>query len=77
MSLEFWEINNFNLKLLLDDYSTTNIMYIWEATIGSIASDPVWRIKKVDQTTWLTLMWAWWVDTFTNIWDNRLTLNYK
>ena len=65
------------LDLLLDDTSTANITYVWDATIWSATSSAVWRIKRLDETTGLSLWWADWNDNFDNIWDNRTSLSYS
>jgi len=63
--------------LLLDDTSTANKIYIWEAVIWSATSSAVWRIKRLDETTWLLVGWADSNDNFDNIWDNRTSLSYS
>jgi len=87
MPLIFWNSNTTSTwsittvspsyDLMLDDYSATNIMYIWEAAIWSTLSSASWRIKKIDETTWLVLTWAWWNSNFDKIWNDRLTLTYN
>lgn len=65
------------LDLLLDDTTTANNTYIWEATIWSATSSAVWRIKKLDETSWLLLWWADSDANFDNIWDDRASLSYS
>ncbi len=61
--------------LLLDE--VWSITYIWEASIWSATSSPVWRIKRLDETTWLNLWWADSNSWFSHIWDNRTTFTYS
>ena len=70
---KLWDV----VKLIVDDYSTANIVYVWEAIVWWNPANPIWRIKKIDQTQWITLNWAKWESSFTNIWNDRLILNYN
>lgn len=63
--------------LLMDDTSTVNMIYVWEAVIWTPLNAPSWRIKRINQTTWTIIWWANSVNTFTNIWNNRTTLTYS
>lgn len=62
----------------IDSKSTTKITYIGTATIGSDDSQPVWRIKIVDETDSVVsvIKWADGNSNYDNIWNNRLTLTY-
>lgn len=52
--------------------------YIGEAEPGSLTSDPVWRIKKVDFTgDDSAITWADGNSNFDNIWDDHLSLSYS
>jgi hypothetical protein len=66
-----------NYKTILDNYSTSNIIYVGDADIGSATSSAVWRIQKIDKTTGIVITWADGDDFFNNIWDNRLSLTYS
>ena len=81
-----WTSNNniisswYNLKdldILIDDKSETWVTYVWKAKIGSLTSDWVWFIQKIDETWDTTKIWYAWNWLFTNIWDNRLNLSYS
>ena len=63
--------------LLLDNTTTANNKYVWEAAIWSAKSSAVWRIMKLDETTWLAVWWADSNANFDNIWDNRASLSYS
>ena len=63
--------------LLLDDTSTPNITYIWEAIIWSATSSAVWRLKRLDEPTWLNLWWADSNSWFSHIWENRTSFTYS
>jgi len=56
----------------------TDPLYIYrgEANIWSSTANPLWRIRRFTISNKL-VQWAWWVNTFTNIWDNHLTLTYS
>lgn len=57
----------------LDDYSTTNVIYVGKALVGSTTSAAKWQIKKIDQTTGLVITFADGDANYDNIWDNRAT----
>jgi hypothetical protein len=61
----------------LDDTSTPNITYVGEAAIGSATGNAVWRIKRIDETTGVIILWADGNSNFDNIWDNRVGLSYS
>ena len=63
------------LTLLLDEASTT-ISYIGEAAPASSSSAPVWRIRRLDTTSGVSLLYADGNTNFDNIWDNRASLTY-
>lgn len=64
------------LTVLIDDVSTT-LSYVGEASAGSATTSSVWRIKRLDSTSGLELLYADGNTHFDNIWDNRLSLSYK
>lgn len=67
-----------NYATQVDKTSTTDVIYIGEATIGSATSSAVWRIQKVDNTGGDTeIIWADGNDNFDNIYDNRTSLTYS
>ena len=61
------------------DFVTETDIYIGEAAVGSLTSASMWRIKHtiiaVDGDVSVT--WADGDDSFDNIWDDRLSLNYS
>ena len=63
--------------ILIDEISTPNITYIWEAIIWSNTSDSKWRIKRINETSWINIWWAWSNNSFDKIWDNRTSLTYS
>lgn len=65
-----------DLAQRVDDTTTTNIVYVGYANIGSLDSDPVWKIKKIDTINGANTTWADGDDAFDNIWDDRTTLTY-
>ena len=54
-----------------------NILYLGKAATGSLESDPVWQIQKVDKTTCVDITWADGDNLYDNIWDNRESLIYN
>lgn len=64
----------------IDDVSTTGVTYIGKAPIGSIESDAVWQIRKLDESgtpTTLSITWADGNSNFDNVWSDRLTESYS
>lgn len=63
---------------LLDDVSTTSTLYLGEALPESVESNPVWRIQKIvfDLSGNVDSVRFAGTGTFTQIWDNRLSLTY-
>jgi hypothetical protein len=49
--------------------------YIGEASIGASTSSAVWRIKRVDNGSGVSILWAS-GGTFNQIWDNHASLTY-
>lgn len=60
------------------DFVGEDVIYKGEAAPGSLASDPVWRIKKIaialDGDSSET--WAGGSATFSNVWNDRATYTY-
>jgi len=52
-----------------------SIDYMGEAAIGSLTSSAVWRVKKIDSTTGISITWAG-TGIFNQIWDNYASLTY-
>lgn len=62
---------------LAENSLDSNILYIGHAIIGSLESDAVWRIKKLDTTTGIVMEYADGNDRFDNVWDDRESLSYS
>lgn len=60
----------------LDDTTTASMIYIGEATPGTLTSAASWRIKRLDLTSGLIIQWAG-SGAFTQVWDNRAALSYN
>ena len=60
----------------LDEASAT-ITYVGNAVPGSITSDPVWQIKRLNSAAGLIVEYANGSAAFTEIWDNRAALSYS
>ncbi len=52
-----------------------SVDYVGEASIGSATSSAVWRVKKVDSTTGISITWAG-TGIFNQTWDNYASLTY-
>jgi hypothetical protein len=64
------------LSVLLDDTNPA-LLYVGEAASGSSTSAPSWRIKRVDLSSGVILVWADGNSNFDNVWDNRASLTYS
>lgn len=64
--------------LLLDEVSAT-VSYVGEAVPGALQADPVWRIKKLDESgaPELVITWADGTSDFDKVWDDRATYTYS
>jgi hypothetical protein len=63
--------------ITLVDTASTTIIYIGSALPGSLSSQAVWRIQRVDLTTSeIKILFADSDQNFDNIWDNRASLSY-
>lgn len=63
--------------ILIDDTTTANITYIWEAEIWSATNVALWRIKRIDESSNFALWWADWDTNFDNKWTERASLTYS
>ena len=64
-----------NLNTIVDT-STSPVIYVGKAPIGSTTSGEVWQIAKLDTSSGLIKTWAGNAG-FTQIWDNRVGLTYN
>lgn len=62
-----------NYAVAVDNYTTTNVIYVGKAAIGSVSTDPVWQIKKVDAATGAIISWCDGNDNFDNVWGATFT----
>jgi hypothetical protein len=53
-----------------------SVTYVGKAPMGSATSEAVWQVKKIDETSGLVITWADGDSSFTNVFDNHLTLTY-
>lgn len=56
------------------DFISDNLLYKGEAEVGSLSSNPVWRIRRIilDDTGDMIEAWADGNSNFDNIWDKQL-----
>ena len=59
------------------DDTADPICYLGEAVPGSLESDAVWRIKKIDFTGGASITFANGTATFVNKWSERAILSYS
>jgi len=64
---------NYTLRLA----ESGSYTYIGEATIGASTANAVWRVKRLDETSGLVILFADGNANFDNIWDNYATLTYS
>ena len=69
--------SQYALKMMEDSVNPQMISYVGEAVAGSSHLDAVWRIKRLDTTSGVIIMWAGGVNSFTKIWADRESLNYS
>lgn len=60
----------------LDEASAT-ITYVGEAAPATLTSAASWRIKRLDSTSGLVVLYAAGAANFDQIWDNRAALAYS
>lgn len=53
------------------------LTYVGDALAGSSESSAVWRIKRIDETSGVVVLWADGNDNFDNVWTDYLTLIYS
>lgn len=60
------------------DFDGDNIIYRGEASVGSLSSAPLWRIRKIttDINGDISETWAAGNAQFNKVWDDRLTYTY-
>jgi hypothetical protein len=63
------------VKYALRMATSGNYDYIGEASIGSSTASAVWRVKRVDNTSGVVILWAG-SGTFNQVWDNYASLTY-
>lgn len=62
----------------IDDTSTASVTYIGKANIGATASQSVWQIQKIDESSSpTTFTWADGNSNFDNVFSDRTTLTYN
>ena len=64
---------NLTLRLIESGVYT----YVGEAIIGSDESDPVWKVKRIDETSGVIILWADGNENFDNVWSNYASLVYN
>lgn len=52
------------------------VTYVGYAVVGSLSSDNVWQVKKINETTGVVITWADGNSEFDNVWDNYASLTY-
>lgn len=57
--------------------ASPTITYIGRAAPGSLTSDPVWQIQRIDTSSGTVIEWADGLSDFDFIWDDRASLTYS
>lgn len=61
---------------LVDEVSSV-LLYVGEAVPGSAQDSSVWRIRKVDMSSGISILWADGNAGFDNRWDQRASKSYS
>jgi hypothetical protein len=56
------------------DTASSTIIYMGEASFSSSESSPLWKIKKIDTSSGVSIKLA--SNNFDQIWNNRASLTY-
>lgn len=71
-----WADEDDRMKKIVDEIDST-LMYIGSAQPGTTNNSSTWSIQKIEFLgDDIFITWANSVNTFTNIWDDRLTYTY-
>lgn len=55
-------------------YEDIYVTYVCTAVVGSVASDPVWRIKKIDLTSGIVITWCDGNSNYDNVATDLITV---
>lgn len=58
---------------LLVDIASSTVTYVGEAAPGADEADAVWRIRKIDSSSGVSVRYADGVKTFNKVWNDRAT----
>ena len=59
------------------DTASSPLLYVGLAPIGSVETDSVWQIKRIDVTSGIVIKWANGDQLFNSRWDQRTILTYS
>lgn len=59
------------------DQADSTTIYIGKSSATALVSEAVWRISKVDTTSYLTVTFADGNGNYDNVWNNRASLSYS
>lgn len=65
-----------SLASRLDNTTSANVIYIGKAKPGTLTSESLWQIAKLDTSSGLIKTWAGSAG-FTQVWDDRASLTYN
>jgi hypothetical protein len=69
---------NIPKRALAIDEQGSNLTYIGIAMLGSLTSDAVWQILKIEKVgSETTFEYADGNDNYDNVWDDHLSLTYS
>ena len=76
MSANYYDYNIEHDQAIILDEGTPN-SYHGSATKGSVASAPVWKIKRINVVGGVTTVtWADGDSNYDNVWNNSASLTY-
>jgi hypothetical protein len=58
------------------DPASDTVLYVGQAKPGTLTSQALWRISKVDTSSGTVITFADGDDLYNNVWDDRATLTY-
>jgi hypothetical protein len=58
------------------DEASATITYVGKAPVGSLTSNAVWKIFRIDESSGLVITYADGNTNFDNVWDSRAGLTY-
>lgn len=71
-----YQVDDVEVLALRFDSSNDPLLYLAEASPGSLTSESVWRIARINVAVGVAIQWANGNNSFVNVWDDRASLTY-